>query len=90
MPNKSKNFYYNSRRKTMFKLNSWNENEKYSASKVAQNVISTACGSDVVASACGSDVNTACGSDVVASACGSDVSTACGSDITTACGSDRF
>ena len=65
----------------MFKLNSWNENEKYCASKIAQNVISTACGSDI---------NTACGSDITASACGTDINTACSSDITTACGSDRF
>ena len=48
----------------MFKLNSWSENETYFSSKIAQNVISTACGSDVVASACGSDINTACGSDI--------------------------
>ena len=56
----------------MFKLNSWTENEKFFSSKIAQNVIATACGSDVTVSACGSDVNTACGSDV---------NTACGSDI---------
>ena len=56
----------------MFKLNSWTENEKFFSSKIAQNVIATACGSDV---------NTACGSDVTVSACGSDINTACGSDI---------
>ena len=48
----------------MFKLNSWNENEKFVSSKIAQNIITTACGSDV---------NTACGSDVMVSACGSDI-----------------
>ena len=31
----------------MFKLNAWNEKENFSASKIAQNVIATACGSDV-------------------------------------------
>ena len=55
----------------MFKLNNWNEKESFTASKIAQNVIATACGGDI---------NTACGSDVVASACGGDISTACGSD----------
>ena len=45
------------------KFNAWNDNEKFFSSKIAQNVISTACGSDI---------NTACGSDVTASACGSD------------------
>ena len=55
----------------MFKLNDWNEKESFSVSKIAQNVISTACGSDVVASACGGDINTACGSDIT-TACGSD------------------
>ena len=63
------------------KFNAWNKNEKFFSSKIAQNVIATACGSDI---------NTACGSDVTASACGSDINTACESDITTACGSDRF
>ena len=57
----------------MYKLNAWNDNEKFFSSKIAQNVISTACGSDI---------NTAFGSDVTASACGSDINTACGSDIT--------
>ena len=57
----------------MYKLNAWNDNEKFFSSKIAQNVISTACGSDI---------NTACGSDVTVSACGSDINTACGSDIT--------
>ena len=65
----------------MYKLNAWNDKETFSVSKIAQNVIATACGSDI---------NTACGSDVTASACGSDINTACGSDITTTCGSDRF
>lgn len=39
----------------MYKLNAWNDNEKFFSSKIAQNVISTACGSDI---------NTACGSDI--------------------------
>ena len=51
----------------MYKLNTWNDKETFSVSKVAQNVIATACGSDI---------NTACGSDVTASACGSDINTA--------------
>ena len=63
----------------MFKLNNWNEKESFTASKIAQNVTATACGSDIN-TACGGDINTACGSDVVASACGGDISTACGSD----------
>ena len=46
----------------MFKLNDWNEKESFSVSKIAQNVISTACGGDIN-TACGSDITTACGSD---------------------------
>ena len=46
----------------MFKLNEWNENESFSASRIAQTVISTACGGDVN-TACGGDISTACGSD---------------------------
>ena len=46
----------------MFKLNAWNDKERFSASKIAQNVIATACGSDIN-TACGGDISTACGSD---------------------------
>lgn len=47
----------------MFKLNDWNEKENFVSYKIVQNVINTACGTDIN-TACGSDINTACGSNI--------------------------
>ena len=36
----------------MYKLNSWNEKEKFNSSEIAQNMVSGPCGSDVSTSYC--------------------------------------
>ncbi|MGN1362431.1 MAG: hypothetical protein ACI4VU_01740 [Methanobrevibacter sp.] len=70
----------------MYKLNSWNKNEKFFNSKLAGNYINKS----TISTACGSEINTACGSEITATACGSEINTACGSEVTTACGSEKL
>ncbi|WP_407379809.1 hypothetical protein [Methanobrevibacter sp.] len=36
----------------MYKLNSWNENQEFKSSKIAQNIVSGPCGSDINTSCC--------------------------------------
>ena len=36
----------------MYKLNSWNKNQEFNLSKIAQNIVGTSCSSDVKTSCC--------------------------------------
>ena len=74
----------------MFRINDWNENEKFSQRKIAQDVISTSCCIDTtdlekIYTSCSSNVKTSCCIDTTrftSLPCGSDIQTSCCIDTT--------
>lgn len=82
----------------MFKLNSWNDNEKFSHKKIAQDVINdqktkninTSCCVDttnlnMIETSCSSNIKTSCCIDttkILSGPCSSDIQTSCCIDTT--------
>ena len=79
----------------MFRINDWNENEKFSLKKVAQDVVdtsglNTSCCVDttnlkVVETSCSSNIKTSCCIDttkIIAGPCNNDIQTSCCIDTT--------
>ena len=60
----------------MYRINDWNENEKFSVEKIAQDVFESQKTSDVKTSCC---IDT---TRLVAGPCGSDINTSCCIDTT--------
>ena len=72
----------------MFKLNGWNENEKFSPGKIAQDVIRTQRNTNINTSCCVDTTNL----DMIESSCSRNIKTSCCIDTTRItpgpCGSD--